>query len=337
LNVFSNLRRLDAFQRILPGHDLVNERNGLYSNAVAWACRKQRMPYVLFLDADEVMEHDFLGTPITGILRWRAKRTLQYNLDTASRVIVVSAPARANLVQNWNVPEEKIALFPNAVDVQGFQESLEIRRETRAELGLESNPIVIFVGRFYAWHDVSTLLKGFGQLLAKCPDARLVLVGDGSRRSEMMQLASDLEISRTVHFMGQVTHRDVPGLLSSADIAVAPYPRLKQGLWLSPMKLYEYMAAGKAIVTSGVGQSGQPIRDGENGLLVPPEDPSALAAAFQRLIEDEHLRSNLGRKARADAIREYSWDQYLTRLERLYVQVIPGDNKRQNQVEIANA
>ncbi|HUU34357.1 MAG TPA: hypothetical protein VMW48_09850, partial [Vicinamibacterales bacterium] len=74
LNVFSNYRLYDVCLQCLPGHDLVYERNGLYRMGVAKACRTLGLPYVLFVDADEILEYDYLGTPLTGWLRWRARR-----------------------------------------------------------------------------------------------------------------------------------------------------------------------------------------------------------------------------------------------------------------------
>jgi glycosyltransferase involved in cell wall biosynthesis len=82
--------------------------------------------------------------------------------------------------------------------------------------------------------------------------------------------------------------------------------------------VFEYMAAGKAIVASRVGQLSETIQDGVNGLLVPPGEPAALASALLRVIEDTTLRDRLGRQARQDAVREHSWERYVAQLERVY-------------------
>ena len=112
LNVFANYRHFDACLRCLPGHDLVYERNGLYKIDVAMACKQLGLPYILFLDADEIMEHDYMGKPITGLLRWRAKQMVRYNLKAAACVICVSEPAKANLITNWQVPRRKNCRLP---------------------------------------------------------------------------------------------------------------------------------------------------------------------------------------------------------------------------------
>lgn len=322
LNVFSNYCYYDSYLQCLPGHDLVHERQSLYRVGVAMACRRLRLPYVLFFDADEIMEHDYMGESLTGLLRWRAKSIVAYNLRAADCVICVSEASRDRLVNFWNTASEKIVVFPNGVDVERFRPFPESRSAVRASLGLETNPIFIFVGNFYAWHDVTTLLDAFARVLPVHPDARLVLVGDGSQHKSMVRHAADIGISDAVRFTGSVPHADVPRLIDAADVAIAPYPAMSHDLWFSPMKLFEYMASGKAVVASSVGQLAGVIQDNHNGMLVPPGDILSTAAAMQRLIEDTPLRVRLGRQAREDAMVKYSWDCYLSRLDRLYAAVI---------------
>ncbi len=81
LNVFSNYRLYDACLQCFPGHDLVYERNSLYRVGVAMACQRLRLPYVLYVEADDILEHDIMGKPITGLLRWRAKETASSQLQ----------------------------------------------------------------------------------------------------------------------------------------------------------------------------------------------------------------------------------------------------------------
>ena len=97
--------------------------------------------------------------------------------------------------------------------------------------------------------------------------------------------------------------------LYNPDVALAP-------------KLYEYMAAGKAIVASSIGQLNDVLEDGRNGLLVPPGDAQAMADALYRLVLDPALAGQLGEQARHDAVQKHSWTQYVTRLEQLFVEAI---------------
>jgi glycosyltransferase involved in cell wall biosynthesis len=323
LNVFSNYCLYDACLQSLPGHDVVQERNGLYKMGVAMACKRLELPYILFFDADDLFELDFLGEPITGLLRWRAKHIIQYTLTAANGIITVSEATKKRLVNVWQIPPEKIVVFPNGVDVHRHRPYPEERAETRASLGLGDQPVIMYVGGFHLWHDVETLLDAFAQVLTEYQDARLLLVGDGNRRKEMMQHAMKLGIDNWVQFTGMRPHAEIPHLISAADVAVAPYPKMEQAWWGSSMKLFEYMSSGVALVASNLGeQVAEAVQDGGNGLLVDPGDASALATALKRLIKNPGLRSRLGQKAREDAIRKYSWEHYLSRLERVYETVI---------------
>ncbi len=301
LNVFSNYRYYDFGMQCLPGHDIVQERYSLYVNGIAMACVRLKIPYVLFFDADQLMELDYLGKPITGLLRRRAVGILRYNLGVAMGVICVSEQSKNHLMNNWKVPEQKIAVFPNAVDVNRFKPDPAMREQVRSSLGVGSNPVILFVGNFYKWHDVATLLTAFSEVARNHPNARLILVGDGAERQAMVQQSHELGIAGSVIFTGLVNHKEIPGLISAADIAVAPVPPMENKLWLSPMKIFEYMASGVAIVATRMGQVTEVIRHRINGLLVSPGDSSEMAASLNGLIGDSGLRLQLGEQARQDA------------------------------------
>lgn len=322
LNFFSNIRYMDACLQVLPGHDIAYERNGMYNAGLAMASRRLNLPYVIFFEADQLMELDIMGKPITGLLRRRAEQLLRYNLKAADCIICVSNEGREHLQTERGVPMQKMVVFPNAVDVNKFKPDANARATIRSTLKLEANPIILFLGNFFAWHDVTTLLHAFAVELRLHPAAKLILVGDGEYRSAMEKRATELGLSHAVVFTGMVPPPEAPRYVAAADIAVVPYPPMQQKMWLSPLKLFEYMASGKAVVASAIGQINQVIRDRENGLLVPPGDSSALASALDTLLSDKNLRDALGEQARRDAESKYSWDNYIARLERLMFSVI---------------
>ena len=325
LNVFSNLRWFDAYLRCLPGHDIVQERNGIYKMGVAMACRRLHLPYVYFFDADDVLEHDLFGRSLTGILRWRAKQVIRYNLKTAARVVCLSTFARERLRTTWNVPDEKIAIIPNAVDTNRFRPHPEARTAIRKKLGFGDELIIIFVGSFVPYQDISVLLEAFSVVQKDRRDARLLLVGGGEQQQKMVQQAADLGIADSTKFIGFQQHAEIPRLLGAADIGVAPYRKIENESFLgSSMKLFEYMASGLPVVTSDVGQISEVVQDGVNGLLVPAEDVQSLATALRKLIAGPQFRSRLGEQARKDASAKYSWDQYISRFESLYMSILNG-------------
>ncbi len=323
LNLFSNLSLFDAGLRCLPGHDIVQERIGLYRMGVAMACRRLKLPYIVFFDSDEILEHDIFKTPIKGVLRWRAAQAIRYNLATASAVVCVSELAKTHLVSFWGVPKEKIEVFPNAVDVDRFCPRAEIRVEARKRLGIGDRPLIIFVGSFFPYQDIRGLLVAFARVLVKFPQAHLMLVGEGEQYADMINYASSLGLNGSATFTGFLSHDEIPSILNAADIAVAPYTKISNEHFLgSSMKLVEYMASGLAVVATDNGQINEVIQDGDNGLLVPAGDAIALAQALEYLIQDPVYRQQLSIRARQDVLGAYSWDTYISRLENLFGSVI---------------
>ncbi len=317
------MRWFDAYVNCLRDYDIVQERNGIYKNAVAMACRRLHLPYILFFDADDILEHDYLGEPIKGLLRWRAEQMVRYNLRTAHRVICVSQATKRRLESVYHTPGRKIEVFPNGVDVNLHRSYPETRMKIRTSFGLQDHPIIVFVGGFYLWHDVTGLLKAFQIVVSSHPEARLLLVGDGQQRQAMELYARQSGIQDKVYFTGAVPFTEVPHLVSAADIAVAPYPKMNwDEFWFSPMKLFEYMACNKAIVASDLGQISDVIKDGQNGLLVPAGNSEAMAVAITRLVEKPELCQQIGQQARNDAVEKYSWERYVLNLQNLYYQVI---------------
>jgi glycosyltransferase involved in cell wall biosynthesis len=148
------------------------------------------------------------------------------------------------------------------------------------------------------------------------------MVGDGRRRSLAEAQAQALGLGDSVVFTGQVPHKEVPHLVNAADVTVALCPQMGQDLWLSPMKLFEYMAAGKAIIATDKGQYAEIIDHERNGLLVGAGDVEAVHAALARLLGDRGLRHQLGAQARYDALTQHSWACNAERLEEVYRQAI---------------
>lgn len=323
LNVFSNLAFCDAYLRCFRGQEIIMERNGVFRNAAAMACRQLSLPYVLFFDGDDLLEHDYAGRSMHGLLRRRAESIIRYNLAAADRVICTSETAKRHLIKRWQVAESKIAIFINGVDLRLYQPMPEKITADRAALGAVDEPLVVFVSSFYPWHDIPTLLQAFRLVKAADPSARLIMVGDGPRCPEARQMAVDLGLEDAVTFTGFRPQEEVSRLVNAADVAVAPYEKMDPALFIgSPMKLFEYMAAGKPVVASDMGQIAEVIHDGVNGLLVPPADPRALAAGILKLIQNPALRARLGTQARCDAVEKYSWERYSENLVDLFHAVI---------------
>ena len=166
-----------------------------------------------------------------------------------------------------------------------------------------------YVGRLHTM----AMDKGAGLLvdaLAQIDGVALALVGGPDDQAEALRarwIAHGLPENRFL-YAGQVAPGRVPLYLRALDIAAMPFPWTEHFAWYaSPIKLFEYMAAGCAIVASDLPSTAEVVTDGETALLVPPSDVDALAAAIQRLGSDPALRATLGAAARTLALRDYTW------------------------------
>ncbi len=235
------------------------------------------------------------------------ERYERLNLDGAARIFVVAEVERRNLEARGVAPE-KIIVNPNGVDVQRFRPGAG-GADARNELGIRDAEVVAgFVGTFGPWHGVEKLAAAIKSIPVHVP-VRFLLVGSGSLHTEVeKQLAAETQTGRVI-FTGPVAHNRVPALLDACDLLVAPHVPLADGsdFFGSPTKIFEYMAMGKAIVASRLGQIGDVLKDQETALLVEPGNVEELTTAIGKLIESGELRARLGANARSVAERDHTW------------------------------
>jgi glycosyltransferase involved in cell wall biosynthesis len=323
LALFDSFRVSEAGVKNLKGVDLLHERFNLLALGGAWASRRLGIPLVLEVNADLLEQRKFKGTPERGTRRLFAVWATRTCFNVAAKVICVSEDLKTHLKNRWHIDQRKLTVLPCAADVEAFGEMYDAEA-VRRELGLTTEPVVVWVGGFYPWHDLDLLLQSFRCVLQKRPDARLILVGDGPTRSLIEQNVMQNGIRHAVIMTGVVPHTRVPEMISVANVAVvpaAPVPASRGGTG-TPLKLFEYMAAGKAIVATALNQSTEVIQHGQTGLLVEPGDVNGFAEAMLALLDDSATRRRLGQNARQHAVQHYSWERYIRRLEEIYMSVI---------------
>ena len=239
--------------------------------------------------------------------RAAAEQTANRAFSAATALLAVSDEVAAWL-ECFPAARGKIHVVPNGVRPERFPDKL-----TPTQPAPEAVLTVGFVGTLKAWHGLSVLVEAFGILHAHLPQTRLLIVGDGPEREKTVADLRARDLSDAVLFTGAVAPEEVPGLLASMDVAVAPYPALDH-FYFSPLKVYEYMAAGVPVVASAIGQLRELIQQEISGILVPPGDAAALAQALERLFKDPVLRTRLGYQARKTVLAHYTWDAIVGRI-----------------------
>jgi glycosyltransferase involved in cell wall biosynthesis len=317
LALFDSYRIYDACRQNLQGYDVIHERYNLLAFGGALAAWRLGIPYILEVNADLLEERQAQGNSERGLRRLFAEWATRFCFGRASRIICVSAQLKVHLVQKWKIDAEKMVVLPNAADTEAFGHQYDVE-EIKCRFDLKDEPVVMFVGGFYLWHDLELLVESFAQVVHKVPDAKLILVGDGRTRAMVEQTVVENGLQSSVIMAGAVEHRQVPEMLAIAAVAVAPNIPFFDGHGGSPLKIFEYMAAGKAIVATRTGQVAEVIQDGHNGILVEAGDKKGLADAIITLLNDSQVRDRLGQQARKQAVEQHSWKHYTRQLERIY-------------------
>lgn len=305
-----------------PPFDLVYERYSLWSIAGIEYARSRGIPGVLEVNAPLIEEQARHRTLVN---RAAARNIAERAFGEAAVVVAVSNEVAA-YVGKFPGARSRVHVVSNGVSPDRFPASLPAK-------GAECvNFTVGFVGTLKPWHGLTVLVQAFERLHRDDPSWRLLIVGDGPEREELIGTLSahGSELHQAVRLTGAVTPDEIPPLLASFDAAVAPYPALPE-FYFSPLKVYEYMAAGLPVVASRIGQLDGLIRDGVNGLLCPPGDVTALATALERLRYDPELRVRLGRQARADVLAHHTWDAVVRRILQLAGAEQPPDTATERQ------
>lgn len=230
----------------------------------------------------------------------------------ATQFVAVSTEDRRRMIEVERIAPDKTLYVPNGVSMTPPTPGRNIRKELG--IAADANVIgIVAVLRPQKAHAV--LLRAAAELVADWPDLCIVLAGDGPDAAALRQLAVDLGIAASVRLIGSRT--DVPDVLRSFDIAVCC-----SDFEGSPLAVMEYMAAGLPIVATAVGGVPDIITSETHGLLVPPQDPPALASALRRLLDDRELAARLGEQAQARQRTEFELTSLVGRLEALYVELL---------------
>jgi len=215
------------------------------------------------------------------------------------------------LVREYAYPLRKTSSVRHGVDASRYCLPREVRLAVRKTLGIgtEEN-LLVFVGRLDSHKGLDVLLEALCRLRQAAPHCRCLVVGDGPMRGELSAFAAETGLSSKVMFVG--FQDDVRPYLAAADIFVLP--SRTEGL---PFTLLEAMSSGLACIATDVGGVREVVSDGEDGLIVPPESPTALGEAIHRLLSDANLRSIFGKRAREKTQSEFDQGKSLAEMRRL--------------------
>jgi len=272
--------------------DIIYERFSLYLFAGVWARKRFGLPLILEVNSplfEERAKND--GLRLHRIGRW-AQGTIWRNVDHAFPVTGVLAKT----VESYGVPSSRITVVPNGVDPARFQAA----PKAAAQAGPDGKPVIVlgFTGFIRDWNAVHRLID-FAALHRDAYDIRVLVVGDGPARASLEEHAKKQGIPDRLTITGIVGRDEVTRHVTSFDIAVLP----DVTPYSSPLKLFEYLQLGSAIVAPDMENIREILTEGHDALLF-AKDPGALEAALLKLCADPALRTRLGAAAKDTITRK---------------------------------
>ena len=322
LDVVASLaRRLDEVierenPQILHAHSPA--LNGLAALKVG---REHGLPVVYECRAfweDAAVDH---GTSSEGGLRYRLSRAMETRVfQQVDAVTTICEGLKRDIVAR-GIPEEKVAVIPNAVDLERFSTRGGADPALVERLGLEDKVVLGFLGSFYAYEGLPLLIRALPSILDAVPGVRVLLVGGGPQEQELKALVRKLGLERWVIFTGRVPHEAVADYYRLVDILV--YPRLSMRLTelVTPLKPLEAMAQGKLVLASDVGGHRELISNGRNGILFEAGDEQALARSVIDLVNNRDSWELIRRRGRLFVEEERNWPASVANYKRVYARV----------------
>ena len=255
----------------------------------------------------KIFHADIPSSRIVGRYIGIIERFLPHFVETVS----VSSQNIYNFCRKIGIPENRIFRAPVGADIEKFRpDKGSIKRK---ELGVNGE-IVLYMGQLHGGQYAELFIEASAFIKAKYPDVTFIIVGGGYKENALKEYSKKLKAG--VIFTGLVPHEEVPDYINSSDICVACFEDNEITRSKSPLKIVEYMACGKPVVASDVGEVKGML--GNAGILVPPGDSRELANGIIKLLKDEKLRKELGEKARKRAEELFNWSKTVDNLMSAY-------------------
>lgn len=312
-SIVAFLRLWRAYRAFRP--DALYERYNLFMLAGAWLRALTGIPYAVEVNSPLVLERSRdPGLSLKALARWCEG----YVWRRGDVVLPVTAVLAQHLVAA-GVQPARIKVIHNGIDPAHFPANTS-GADIRARYNLGNRIVIGFTGFMRAWHGVPAVVDVMREFEG-AHDVHFLLVGDGDGRDALEQAAKDHGLGHRITVTGILQRDQIPAHTAAFDIAMQP----KATAYASPLKLFEYMALGRAIIAPDQPNLREVLTDGINALLFNPDDAEALRRALRAMISDAALRARLGAAARRSiADQGYTWDANARRVVAAFTEICTG-------------
>ena len=286
---------------------------------LGWIFQRQGIPWILQVEA--LLYYEAKVERKALVLDGIARKLELWSYRQCDVIACVSATLKDILVEEIGIPAEKIVLVPNGVDIEFLNPKLYEPKRLFPEF------TVGFVGSLYAWAGLDLLLEAIYELQQQGYQISLVVVGDGEMKQAWLEQAQKMGLEE-VKFVGRVSRQEVPQYIAGFDIGYSGQTQLQMGkMYLSPMKLYEYMSMAKPVIASAFEDARRLVIEGETGFLFQPGDKDSLKQNLIEAFNAQNRLQEMGIKARQEIEQNHSWTNRVQTLIKESDRIIEANKK----------
>ncbi len=314
-----NGKSIKAVAKIIEkeGADFLHQHHHDFHFGGARLKKELGLPFILHADGVQYWVKKNWGKLYFAKLLRLAEET---QLEAADAIIVVSEQLKKQLIE-YGADGDKIVVAPNGVHPEEFNPEVG-DAGLRKKLDLENKFVIGYAGTFGRWHGVDVLARAAKFLTEKIPEAVVLFVGDGDLRPLIEDIAKKDGTLDKIRITGFVPFETIPNYLAACDVLTSPCVNNPDSeLFNSPVKLFEYLAMGKPVVASDVGQQGTVVENGVTGLLCEEKNPEDLAEKIRVLYDNKDLAKKLGENARKAALEKYDWKENARKILKAYEKI----------------
>ena len=314
--------------------DVIHDRGYIFGGSgtfAGWILRKKR---ILQVDDNWIVAYKVASgekglIKTNSVMEKIAKYYLRLMFSATNKICTVSGSLADSLSKEYDINREKFEIVPNGADTERFNSNIdgsEIRKEFKIS---KSTPVVTFVGEIAKWQGIDDIINAVPLVIKKYPHIKFLIVGGYYNnptkiafKYHLDKLVEKHDIKENVIFAGIQPYDKIPSILSASDICLAPFSEegKEHTYGFSPLKIFEYMASGKSIITTNLSWIRE-IVDESNAIIIPPNDSNALAKEINSLIDNPNHAIQLGKNARKKASQKYSWGSISEKLMNVYSKI----------------
>lgn len=266
---------------------------------------------------DAAIDH---GTFKEGSFKYKVSRFLETRLFKDVDAVFTICEGLKNEIMSRGISDEKIAIIPNCVDAEAFS-PLEYDSAVAERYELKDKIVYGFIGSFYHYEGLDLLIDAFPKVLEKVKDAKLLLVGGGPEKENLIEKARAMNLLRHIVFTGKVPHEEVKKYYSVIDVLVYPRKSMRLTELVTPLKPLEAMAMGKIVVGSDVGGIKELVTHNHDGFLFKAGDIEDLSGLLIQLASDKESLNEISKSAMETVHSKHNWKSAVSRYLPIYERI----------------